>query len=298
VSIGHGEVSRSQRLLHCGRNLLGSAEIDLGMTGLQQWPASNRGIGMFGSLGSQERINLARAKMTRVLDHFLYLLELHANNAHVVYSPLLSSQISQSFAANAFNVLQRSMHQFEIVRLCALWDSADIDKENIPTVIELINDPSIIDALADETRSQRANESSALLNPSVEPMLNAAERDALRRSELAFADEEAERARTELRLAIDDACSFLASPELASIMNIRDRHLAHSLESTRREKYGPIAPMKYGDETAALELSIPIVERLYCWVNGKSFSIENARQIDEQNASSLWRGCKFDPNMD
>jgi hypothetical protein len=34
------------------------------------------------------------------------------------------------------------MHQFEIVRLCALWDGADAEKENIPTVIELINDGS------------------------------------------------------------------------------------------------------------------------------------------------------------
>jgi hypothetical protein len=253
---------------------------------------------MFENLGSQERINLARSKMTGVLDHFLYLLELHANNAHVVYSPLLSSQISQSFAANAFNVFQRSMYQIEIVRLCALWDSADLNKQNIPTVIELIDDNSIIDILADETRSHRANESTALLNPSDEATLNAAEREAIRQSELAFADEEANQARKELRRAIDDARSFLASQQLASIMNIRDKHLAHSLESTRREKDGPIAPMKYGDETAALELSVRIVERLYCWVNGKSFSIENARRIDEENASSLWRGCRFDPNMD
>jgi hypothetical protein len=41
-----------------------------------------------------------------------------------------------------------------------------------------------------------------------------------------------------------------------------------------------------------------IAQELGCFVLGKSFSIENARQIDEQNASSLWRGCKFDPNMD
>ena len=46
---------------------------------------------MFENLGIPTRIELARAKMTGVLDHFLYLLELHANNRHVVYSPLLSS---------------------------------------------------------------------------------------------------------------------------------------------------------------------------------------------------------------
>src|SRR6476660_6439135 len=72
----------------------------IGNDGLAAIGRHVRGIGMFENLKSQDRINLARAKMTRVLDHFLYLLELHANNAHVVYSPLLSSQISQSFAAN------------------------------------------------------------------------------------------------------------------------------------------------------------------------------------------------------
>jgi hypothetical protein len=81
-------------------------------------------------------------------------------------------------------------------------------------------------------------------------------------------------------------------------MNIRDKHLAHSLERTRREKRGPVAQMKYGDETAVLERSEAIIEQLYCWVSGKSFSIADARRIDEENATSLWRACKFDSNMD
>jgi hypothetical protein len=241
---------------------------------------------------------LAKAKMTRVLEHFLYLLELHANNAYVVHSPLLSSQIPKSFGANAFNVFQRSRYQIEIVRLSALWDSVDIKKENIPTVIELIDDNLIIETLANETRSHWANEATALLNPSVEPALNAAEREAVRRSELEFADEQADTAKAELRRSNADARAILGSPQLASIMNIRDKHLAHSLESTWREKHGPIAPMKYGDETTVLEQSAPIVERLYCYVNGKSFSIGEARRIDDENAASLWRACKFDPNMD
>jgi hypothetical protein len=197
---------------------------------------------MFEKLRDGERIELAKAKIPKVLDHFLYLLELHANNAHIVYSPLLSSQIPPSFAANAFNVFQRSMYQFEIVRLCALWDSVDIDKANIPTVIELIDDDSIIDILAEETRIHWANEATVLLNPSVEPALNSAERDAVRRSELKWADHEAATAKTELRRAIADARAIVGSPQLASIMNIRDKHLAHSLERTRREKKGPIAP--------------------------------------------------------
>src|SRR5258705_13830329 len=101
-----------------------------------------------------ERIRLAKAKMTKVLEHFLYVIELHANNSFVVFSPVLASQIPNSYAANAFNVFQRSMYQIEIVRLCAIWDGIDLDKENIPTVVKLIDDDEIIEMLAEETRSQ------------------------------------------------------------------------------------------------------------------------------------------------
>ena len=62
------------------------------------------------------------------------------------------------------------MHQFEIVRLCALWDGAEIDKENIATVVELIDSAPIIDALADQMRSNWADrEPARLLNPSEDP---------------------------------------------------------------------------------------------------------------------------------
>ena len=81
-------------------------------------------------LRRSERITLAKAKMKKVIDHFLYVVELHANNSFVVFSPVLAAQIPNSYAANAFNVFQRSMHQIEIVRLCAIWDGVDLDKEN------------------------------------------------------------------------------------------------------------------------------------------------------------------------
>src|SRR4030088_456144 len=51
-----------------------------------------------------ERVALAQEKTRRVVDHLLYLLELHENNAIVLYSPTLSAQIPLSFAAHAFNV--------------------------------------------------------------------------------------------------------------------------------------------------------------------------------------------------
>ena len=249
---------------------------------------------MFEKLDSARRIELAKAKMERVLDHFLYVLELHANNAFVVYSPALSSEIPASYAANAFNVFQKSMHQIEIVRLCALWDRTESEKENIPTVIGLIDDDEIIRILADETRQSFANGNMPLLNPSDDPQLSAVEQQAVRDSEIQFANEQASRAEADLRETIRDTQAILASSRLASVMNLRDKHLAHSLTTTRRETRGPVAAMKYGDETAIIDLTCPIIERLFCWVNGKSFSIEDSRRIDNKNAEALWRNCRFD----
>jgi hypothetical protein len=242
---------------------------------------------------SPERITLAKAKMTRVLDDLLYLLELHANNAIVVHSTTLSSQIPRSYAANAFVVFQRSMYQIEVVRLCALWDTSDIAKENIPTVIDLIDDEEIIEQLGDENLQYWSGSNVRIGNLSADPELAAHERNAMVESELQFGREQAAKSKQELRQAIADSREIIASGRLASVMNLRDKYLAHSLERTRREKHGPIQPMKYGDETSLLEASMPIVERLYCWVAGKSFSIEQAQEIDQANAEALWNGCKF-----
>ena len=235
---------------------------------------------MFESLAAPERIERAKSKMQKVLDHFLYVLELHANNRYVVYSPILSSQIPTSYAANAFNVFQRSMHQIAIMRLCALWDKVDPAKENIPTIVELINNEDVIRMLADETRRHWADTPISLPND-------------IRDEEIRFGDEQAAKAGTELRQAIANARAILKSPLLASVMNIRDKHLAYSLETTHREKRGPVSPMRYGDEGKLIDQSCPIIEQFFCWVNGKSFSIENSRSIDDENAEALWFACKF-----
>jgi hypothetical protein len=225
---------------------------------------------MFEKMSVSERIRLAKEKTKRVVDHLHYLLELHENNAIVLYTRTLSQQIPTSFAANAFNVFQQGMYQFEIVRLCALWDHAASEKENIPTIVELINHPDVIEALAQETASHWQSE-----------------------DDQQFAQQAAQKAHDELRKAIADSRAIIASGRHASIMNLRDKQLAHSLSTTRREKRGPLPPMKYGDEREMLDASLPIVEALYCWVNGTSLSFEDSRMIDRENAKALWDRCTF-----
>ena len=183
------------------------------------------------------------------------------------------------------------MHQIEIVRLCAIWDKADPDKESIPTVVELIDTEEIIDVLANEVRSHWTDIGGHLLNPSDDPELAAIERETVNASNSRFGDEQALKAKTELMQAINDSLTILRSPRLASVVNLRDKHLAHSLTTTRREKRTPVQPMKFGDETELLNASIPIVERLYCWVNGVSFSVMDAQEIDQRTLTRFGTGA-------
>jgi hypothetical protein len=250
---------------------------------------------LFDNLSTADRARTAKEKTERVVDHLLYLLELHENNAIIMYSSILSSQIPTSRAANAFNVFQRGLHQFEIVRLCALWDRAELARENIPTIIELIDHPEVIEALAQEALGPWIGPVGGIIsNPAEDPDLRALEEEALQRINENFGREQAQRASDELRRAIIDARGISSSPKLAGIMNLRDKHLAHSLSETYRErKTGLVEPMKYGDERELLSASVPIVEALFCWVNGKSFSFEDSREIDRRNATALWTRCTF-----
>jgi hypothetical protein len=140
-----------------------------------------RRIEMFENLSPAERIDRAKAKMKRVVHHFLYFLELHENNVFIVYSPGLSSQIPESFAANAFNVFQRGCHQFEIVRLCALWDNPEADKENILTVVELVDSTCVRDMLSEDERQYWLNSDGGLINPSDDPVVRSRRDRASRR---------------------------------------------------------------------------------------------------------------------
>jgi hypothetical protein len=241
--------------------------------------ATSKEIAKIAKLSSVERIAAAKEKTRKVVDHLLYLIALHESNALVLYSPLLCSQVITASAANAFDVFRHSLYRFEIVRLSALWDSIDLAKENVPTIIELVDHPAVLDALEQELASSWGNA------PTDPPELQHHERE--------FGAQHARNVRDKLRKAIDEARAIICSARLRSVMNLRDKRLAHSLAQTQREKAGPIDPMKYGDERALLDATLPIVQALYSGINHTHFSFDNSREIAQQNANALWQGCKF-----
>ncbi|MEK4034188.1 hypothetical protein WOC76_13010 [Methylocystis sp. IM3] len=65
----------------------------------------------FDQMQPADRIASAKSTMEKVVDHFLYSVELRENNAIIVYSPTLTDQIPASHAASAFAVFQRGLRR-------------------------------------------------------------------------------------------------------------------------------------------------------------------------------------------
>jgi len=57
---------------------------------------------------------------------------------------------------------------------CAFWDRADADRKNIPTIVELIDHPDVIEMLVEETRSHSEGREWTSLSPSDHPKVHAA----------------------------------------------------------------------------------------------------------------------------
>jgi hypothetical protein len=221
---------------------------------------------MFETWDVQKRITEAKRLTGCVVDHLQYLLDIHENNAVVLYSTTLSKQIPKSYAANAFNVFREAMHQIELVRVCALWDNPTLDRESILSVIEMIDDPDVLETLADQARGD-------LPKP--------------------VADQRAAKALANLKEAIKKAREMRNSKDLKSIRSLRDKHVAHYLTEKAEEAENALAPMKHGDEGPVIEASIAIVEALNSYVNGVGLSFSDCRAIDQKCAAALWNACAF-----
>ena len=246
------------------------------------------------SLTTIERVDKAKEKLDRLVDDLLNLLQIHTNNEVVTYSPKLASQIPTSRAALAFNAIQYALHRFELIRVCAVWDSADPYKDNLATIVGLVDDPAVTKIVSDETASHWANLEGAMFSPSDDPDLRKIAEQALQDHNTAFGQKMADRDKAWLTEGITEAKTVLTSDKLHSTMNVRDKRLAHSLSITNREKKGPVQPMKFGYEKDLLEAAIRITQKLYIPVTGKGFTFDDSWRIAREASGELWDACKFD----
>ncbi len=240
-----------------------------------------------------QRISSAKAVIRKLTDRVLDVIELSSVCEFFVYQDTLSKQIPESYAGHAFLATQDALFKQLVMRTVALWDKPNSEVVSIPTAVAWIDDDAVIHQLQDEVYEQHAQSGRRNLNPSKDPEIEAAIQKHFEAIQQNFGATQAEKAAHQLRACIEAVHEIEAEEVHSSIVNLRD-HISHSLERTRREVRGPVAPMRYGDERALLDRSVRLIEDLYCWVNGASFDIQgDCVRKAKRNAAELWGGCTF-----
>jgi hypothetical protein len=250
--------------------------------------AKSKSKDLFGKLDDSRRLVLAKARAGALVDHIVPLFLMHESNATVIYSQKLSKQIPLSRAAHAFNQFQRSMHLFELVRLCAIWDAPRDDRESIPTIIALFNEPRLIDQLVAEAHASYANE--------MPPDTVDAESGGKwwKDDRKAFADLVAKTIREKLSFAISKAQEVSITPQLKALRSFRDSYIAHNLDLPELSGEGRVEKLQYGDETFMLDATVSVADALHHGLNRTGFDWNGSRNMARRNAQALWDHCTFD----
>lgn len=259
---------------------------------MPQWPDN---------LTDPKRIEIARERAGRLIDHLAAIFALHEANAIVVYSPVIANQIPPSRATFAFRQLQSSQVLFEMLRLCALWDKPAQDRESIPTILKLLDKPQIRDRIAAERYASFANE--VLSEPPARPQgpdeddehdpeAEELERQWWHEERLRRADEGKRLVQQRLQEAFDRSADVQRASYLRAMRSFRDAQLAHNLNVP--DLMEQANNLRLGDEKRLLRETVKIADRLHRALSDASFMWRDSRRMARRHARALWTRCTFD----
>lgn len=237
--------------------------MDFAMSKAAEFSRASRTIS---GLDALERLRLAKSKTKALADRVVDLIVLSEHNRVIAYSDTFAGQIPRSFAANAFNALRRSTLRMELIQICTFWDKPDetLSHNSVPTIHLLIDDDDVIEAHLRDIQS-----------------------------DWPFGDAQVEDARRYLAGLRHQIAKIVSSPILARVKNLRDKHLAHSLDKTKAERRGIVEPAKFGDEGVLVEQTEQVVEALHLWLNGSDFDLAQSRSMHRRHVEELWSNCIF-----
>lgn len=249
------------------------------------------------SFSNEDRISRAKAVLDGLVSHTVNLIMVHEANSIVLYSKKLESQIPRSYAANAFNQFRHSLHLFELIRLCAIWDNYGTDRESIPTVADLMLKPELIDVVLQETYDNTVNEKppntvgrdSIVAHEGAEKSWWQADRSSV-------ADEMKKASKVRFDSALSKISTIRDSPELKKLQGFRDKFIAHNLifhEETDND-VAKIDAYMHRYEDRLLEETIDILTDLHSALNRTCFDWKGSKEIGKRRARDLWNNCSFD----
>lgn len=219
----------------------------------------------FKKLTDAEALESAKAKATELFGLIGTVMMFHANNRHFIYGKGdLASQLEKSHAGHAFKNLQTASFGMQLIRLMALWDRAAPDRTSIPTIVALIERPTV---RAEVRRLHLADW------PGEDPR---------------FLLEAGDRFDSSLQRAVRWASAAEKSQRVTNLRNHRDAYIAHNLKPATDYK----SP-KYGQERRLLASTYRIANLLNVVLNNTSTAYEMTDEICRKYAADLWSDCRF-----
>ena len=234
---------------------------------------------------AEKRFEMAKSKLSNskgldVLSNLIQHIKVNQNTRWIVYDSSIRNQIPISYAAHAFNELQRTVLSYEVIRICTFWDRVDLDSFSIPTIVALADCEKIKELVYESHYNQYIHE----------PKLPTEVRRNLAKAA-------GEKGRGYLEAGIELAKKTSHSRLLKGVQNQRHK-LAHLLEKTNREnanaqKSEAVTIPQYGDERKLLCKTIETVKKLHLGLNSVGFDWDGCIEINEKNAKALWQGTRF-----
>lgn len=222
-------------------------------------------------LETSERLEHAKRKIDKIIDHLPSLCSLVATNRIVVHSNYLSKQIPLSRAGVAFSEFQRSIRHFTILRLLTLWDAGGMDKISLPTVAKLLTDPN--------TARERADEAFYYHRPH-------------------WGEERAKHEAEKIKLTLANAVAAVEritnGKKLAALRVLRNELIAHNLDQQRqRTQRETPKPVQRSDEIVLARLTTRIAWCFHSALNDTDYDIVSLDRKTRQAAEELWMNCRF-----
>lgn len=248
-------------------------------------------------LSPHERARLASEKCGRLIQHAIDLIQTNANNEVIYFSPLLADQIPRSRGAHAFNNFQHSMFMHEIVRLCAMWDSEDFEKDNIPTVLALLDDPKTIRLLYQrqlrrvfwERGEVRIYDEEELDEDVDEEMRRIVRGHELKLTKKNFLKN--------IRICSSLGRGVVRSSRLKGLAEFRHSYVAHNIDHDLKSKVTGGEPIRFpqtGHPKKLLRTTCKVINAINFLARNAGFNFDQSFKIAHRNASRLWGACKFD----
>jgi hypothetical protein len=228
-----------------------------------------------------ERIELAEQKVRGLWDYIIDVCKTHENNRVISRSDRLAGQVPPSHAVHALKNLQRGLLHYEIIRLAALWDGPRADRLSIPTIIAIVSDRQVLQALyRDRLVSRRAEE--ARLAEEVEDGAFAqalaahAARSARQSARSGF--------HRDLRDGLALGIRTMNGKDRRAVASFRDRNIAHNLA------LDPVS-LRLSQVDRLLRTTTLVGNGLYGLVLRSGFAIDDSRRYARRCTESLWRHC-------